>query len=265
MLYTLALFVREPWQWIERWEWRPLNEAEKCATGVFWAAIGEGMEIDFEPLWEGKSNEQYKMFKDGLHFVDAICAWAEQYERKHMVPNETNHTVAQQTVALLLYLVPSPLKGWGEQAVYTLMDTRLRRAMLYPDPPSWLTNVAHSLLHFRAFAIRHFFPPRFGFSKYQVITKQPTREGNYFLTNYLAQPHYVKPTVMSRWGPAALVRKAQGLPVPGDGGEEFIPAGYNVPHVGPGHGKKEQAAMEKRVAEIAGRGQYPACFVASQA
>ena len=87
MLYTLALFAREPLAWIDRWEWRKLNEVERNAIGVFWSAIGEAMGIEFRGL---PTRDAGKGFADGLEFLEQLCNWAEEYEKKYMVPNEKN-------------------------------------------------------------------------------------------------------------------------------------------------------------------------------
>ena len=263
MLYTLALFAREPWRWVDRWEWRKFTEAERCATGVFWAAVGEGMGIDYEPLLQQKRGGE-ATFRDGLEFLEELCAWAEEYEEEHMVPDKKNWLIAEQTVALLLYLVPPPLKGLGKKAVFALMDERLRRAMMYPDPPVLLARLVHGLLRTRALLVRYLLPPRYPFSRYEVMTTVPSKQGTYFLFDYLALPYYVHPTLTNRWGPSAWMRKFQGLPVPGDEGQKFCPMGYSVPSVGPGHGKAEQLAMEEKVAKIAARNPYPSCFAAGR-
>lgn len=39
MLFTLSLFALEPIRWVERYEWRNLEEFERCALGVFWKSI----------------------------------------------------------------------------------------------------------------------------------------------------------------------------------------------------------------------------------
>ncbi|KAI4154404.1 MAG: hypothetical protein LQ340_001699 [Diploschistes diacapsis] len=260
MLYTLALFAQEPMAWIERWEWRGLSEVERNALGVFWAAVGEAMGIEYTGLI---TSYEDGTFMNGLEFLAELCDWAKEYEGRHMVPDEKNHLVAEQTMALLLWLVPGPLKGVARKAVFTLMDKRLRVAMLYPDPPAWLVHVVHGAIHFRGLVVRHLFPPRYSFAKYQTIFAEPSESGRSFMLDYLALPYYVHPTLANRWGFGALTRRIQGLPVPGEQGQSFCPMGYAVPDVGPGHGKKEQEAVEERVAQIVAASPYPSSFAAS--
>jgi hypothetical protein len=123
MLYTLSLFACEPARWIERYEWRQLAEFEICAIGLFWKATGDAMGIDYTPLGEDK-------WVDGAEWYEKIKAWSEGYEEVNMVPAQENHDTAEETIQLLLWAAPGPLKPFGKHAVVALMDARLRKAML---------------------------------------------------------------------------------------------------------------------------------------
>ena len=64
MLYTLSLFALEPVRFLQPYEWRPMNELERCAAGTFWKAMGEELNLDYSkvvPRFEGD-------FTDGLTF-----------------------------------------------------------------------------------------------------------------------------------------------------------------------------------------------------
>jgi hypothetical protein len=58
-------------------------------------------------------------------------AWSEAYEQKCMVPDAKNRETADQTTAVLLYMLPKALHPVGLQFVSFMMDDRLRKAMLY--------------------------------------------------------------------------------------------------------------------------------------
>ena len=45
-------------------------------------------------------------------------------KREHVVPDEKNFLVAEQTVILLLWRVPRPLKGLGKQVVFRTLWMR---------------------------------------------------------------------------------------------------------------------------------------------
>lgn len=61
---------------------------------------------------------------------DDMILWSEEFERTNMVYSETNNTVGVQTVELLLYWVPrGPIRAFGKQCVYGILDERLHTAM----------------------------------------------------------------------------------------------------------------------------------------
>lgn len=83
------------------------------------------MGINFSDLAHGPSD-----FKDGLEFVEDLHPGADAYAKRTMVPNEWNHKLAEETTAILLCNVPDFAKPAGKQVVVSLMDDRLRRAMM---------------------------------------------------------------------------------------------------------------------------------------
>lgn len=122
LLYTLSLFACEPVRWINRYEWRQLESFEVCAIGTFWKSIGDAMEIGYEALGTE--------WRDGLEWWGDIKTWSEEYEKENMVPAETNHITAEETTNILLWPVPTRVKGYARYILYCLMDERLRRAMM---------------------------------------------------------------------------------------------------------------------------------------
>lgn len=240
MLYTLALFALEPIRWINRYEWRQLEDFEKCAIGTFWKSMGDAMKIPYDALILQSGNNprhrnQDHYFIDGLHWLAELSEWAEGYEQEAMKPNAHNHTTAEQTTLLLLWNIPQILKPFGKSIISALMDTRLRTAMIYPPPPPILLTLAPFLLRTRAFILRHFALPRPSF----LAVHHPSRDftspesGRYTLSHYDNEPHYVVPTFWRRWGPGTWAMRAMGLPLPGDEGGKFSPGGYKISEVGP--------------------------------
>ena len=126
MLYTLSLFALEPIRWIDRYEWRTLEDFERCAIATFWKSIGDAMGINYGNL--SKSDEGG--WTDGLGWLKTLEEWSEQYEKRCMVPHADNNRIADQTVAILLWEIPEPLKQFGRHVVRALMDDRLRTAMM---------------------------------------------------------------------------------------------------------------------------------------
>ncbi|KAI9814379.1 MAG: hypothetical protein M1827_003235 [Pycnora praestabilis] len=229
MLYTLALFALEPTKWIQRYEWRKLNDMETCAIGTFWKGIGDAMKIDYAVL--ARANEGWA---DGLDWLGDIDAWRELYEREHMVPDLYNKRTADETTAILLWHVPEQLKRVGRQAVSALMDDRLRKAMIYDEPSPLINaiiNGPYSIFQLRKFLLRHLTLPRL--FRYHTVSPNPTAMGNLYLLDYDALPFYIQPTLLNRWGPGAWIVWLLGNPLPGDGGEKYQPKGYRINECGP--------------------------------
>ncbi|MCJ1243695.1 hypothetical protein MMC30_000892 [Trapelia coarctata] len=266
MLYTLSLFAWEPVRWTQRWEWREVSDLERCAMGVYWKGIGDAMGIDYSFLpggqptpsenghGDGAKVESIRGWRDGLHWMDELANWAGQYEKENMLPADCNTVIADETVALLLVSAPPSLKPFGKKAVAVLMDPHLRTAMQYPTPPAYLTVILHTLLHMRRLILRYLCLPRPEFLRVTVLADKPDNMGRYIWGKYLGQPWYVKPGFWNRWGGKGLWRKVLGLPVPGDEGEKFMPAGYRIEELGPRVGKRDWETEKVWVREVGERG-----------
>lgn len=126
MLFTLGLFATQPIMFIDKYEWRSLTDMEKCAIATFWKSIGDGLQISYDVLPSGKTG-----FRDGLHWLEELMVWSEEYEIGHMVPHITNHKTALQTTGVRLYMLPKPVQHIGLKFIAFLMDERLRKAMMY--------------------------------------------------------------------------------------------------------------------------------------
>lgn len=125
MLYTLSLFATQPVRFVENYEWRSLTELEQCAIGTFWKSVGDGLDISYDVLPSGKTG-----FRDGLHWLEEISVWSQEYEKKYMVPDIKNRETADQTTQVLVYTLPRFLVPFGMNFVSFMMDDRLRKAML---------------------------------------------------------------------------------------------------------------------------------------
>ena len=244
MLYTLAMFAREPVQWIDNFEWRLLTPVEKLAQGVFWKGVGDAMSISYDGL---PGHDGGKGWRDGLHWLEEITTWSYGYEKRHMVPDQNNFVTAENTTAILLWLVPKAAKPLGKRGVSALMDDRLRTAMKYEIPSSEVTSLVYGLLNLRRLLLMHFAPPRPAFMPRLLVTRDKSRHGTFHAVRYDALPYYIEPTAMSRWGPGAWIRRLQGLPIPGEGGNKYYPQGFKTPDIGPSHGMSGQKAMEEKV------------------
>jgi hypothetical protein len=241
MLYTLSVFALEPARWINKYEWRQMSDFELCASGTFWKAIGDKMEIDLSSLPSSKQG-----WSDGYHWLREIQDWSERYEATSMVSASTNNKLALAHLDIIFLNLPQRLNIVGKQVVSAIVGERLRQAMMLPQP-SWTLNLAiHGLLNFRKLVLRHLALPRPEFMRKQYISSLPEDSGRYSSREYLSHPWYVKPTFQRRWGLRAWVTWLLGRKLPGDDGNKYNPEGYLISQVGPaslkGSGKIEMDA-----------------------
>ena len=122
MLYTLSVFALEPVRWVNRYEWRQLSDFEVCASGTFWKAMGDKMEIDFSPLPSNGSG-----WTDGLHWLQEAREWSEEYERKNMVPAATNQQLALAHLDIIFVNLPRSLSAVGKNLVSVIVGDRYAR------------------------------------------------------------------------------------------------------------------------------------------
>ncbi|KAJ5391538.1 hypothetical protein N7509_007028 [Penicillium cosmopolitanum] len=246
MLYTLALFALEPIRFINTYEWRTLSDLERCAIGTFWKSAGDALDISYSALPSGATG-----FQDGLQWLEEISAWSAAYEERSMVPDQKNRETADQTTAVIVYMLPKILHPVGLQFVSFMMDDRLRKAMLYDAPTPFFSALFSSALTIRKLALRYLILPRPYFLRYASFTEEPDQNGRFYLTKWEAAPYYVKPTFWNRWGPEAWLTWALGHPVPGDQGDKYYPSGYDIQDVGPkyfeGKGRKQ---LDEAMAEM---------------
>lgn len=253
MLYTLGLFAIQPIRFVEKFEWRGLSGLERCAVGTFWKSVGDALGIGYEALPSGDSG-----FKDGLHWLEEIGNWSDSYEERCMIPHIKNRETADQTTAMLVYMLPKCLHHVGLNFISFMMDERLRRAMLYDPPPPLYTAIFSGLLNTRRFILRYLTLPRPYFMRPVSLSETPDEDNRIFMMQWDAAPYYVKPSLWNRWSPTAWVTWVLGRPLPGDEGEKYYPHGYRIEDVGPryfeGKGGKsmEQFVEEYKMARTGG-------------
>nr|KAF9901429.1 hypothetical protein EC991_006182 [Linnemannia zychae] len=142
-LYTLALFIMEPGNFVDKFEWRPMTLLEKNALLAVWTFNGKNMGI-----------------KDIPETLDELRAWTEAYEVEHSVYDPANTIIADVTTDLLLNQAPTFMHPFGRKAVASLLTPRLRTAFGNPEPPRGLTTFMESALKARGLFIRYFMLPR---------------------------------------------------------------------------------------------------------
>lgn len=125
LLYTLSLFALEPSRWVERFEWRTLTEMELCAIGTLWKSMGDALQVPYNVLDSYSSG-----WSDGLHWLNELREWSSVYEKRYMVPAVSSKRLADATIDLLLWKLPKRLRGRGRNVAATLLEDRLRAAMM---------------------------------------------------------------------------------------------------------------------------------------
>ena len=226
MLYTLALFMNHPCEWINRYEWRPMTDLEICAVATFHKSMGEAMHIDFGVLPGSKTG-----WTDGLQFYKELDTWAKGYEAKYMAPHKDNYDVAIRTKDLLLSTVPRFTHGLVGQMMSTAMDDRLRQAIMFEEPHPTVVKIYNSIMSTRRFLLRYFALPRLEWQRSKSLRKEEGPGGRRWIKEWSTTPHYVKPTLWNRWGPPGWYQLAIGAPRPGD--EGMLPEGFLRANVGP--------------------------------
>ncbi|PQE33795.1 dephospho- kinase protein [Rutstroemia sp. NJR-2017a WRK4] len=252
LLYTLSVFITEPITFINTYEWRRLTPTEICAIATFWKSIGDAMDISYACLPRAGT------WSDGLEFYEDIKAWAEEYERKFMVPELSNKQTADALVPMLLFYVPGFALPFARQVVGVIMGKHLRAAMIYPDPSPLATPITGWIFDVRKILLRYLALPRPGFMRVREIADEPNEKGRYNTMGYLVEPYYNKPTFWSRWGPMAWVTWLGGGFVPDARVGKWMPEGYLLEEVGPerrkGKGLEEMREWEGRLERERGGG-----------
>ncbi|KAI1372350.1 hypothetical protein F4677DRAFT_432644 [Hypoxylon crocopeplum] len=246
LLYTLSVFVTEPPRFARLYEWRPMNEMEYCAYGVFWKSVGDAMGIEYR----GYLARAETGWRDGVEFADDIATWAKAYEVVAMKPSTVCAKPARALIPMITYWVPWFAKPFVTQVVISLLGDRVREAFMLPEPDVAAGALVYSLLTVRRFVVRYLTLPRFFELKRQYdpdpqtgLMTQRIPYGNF--------PFYIKPTFWNRWGPMAWAVWLYGGKVPGDDPEHFMPQGYLVTDIGPenrmGLGTEEIENDAKRI------------------
>ena len=138
MLYTLSLFALEPNRWVRKYEWRELSALELCAVGTLWKYLGEALKVSFKGLAGCE-----KGWGNALEWMRDLEIWSREYEGKYMVPAESNHKLAESTLRIILHKAPSSMIGFGRKTFATVMEEKLREAMMFAC--SFLNPLRHHL------------------------------------------------------------------------------------------------------------------------
>jgi hypothetical protein len=106
-----------------------------------------------------------------------------------MVPDKYNYQLAEETTRILLADVPELLKPFGKNVVTTLMDEKLRLAMMYEKPSAIYPVVVSTILRVRKFFLKFLTPPRpYALRSIGVTEQADPKTGRYHTTYYDGEP-----------------------------------------------------------------------------
>lgn len=153
-LFVLSTFIFLPIQWVDAYGWRKTMENERQALFYFFKAVGERMHINHIP--------------DSLQ---ELAAFAEDYEKRNFVFNETNLAVGNATVNIVKGWMPFFLKPFVLPVMKCLLDEKMLTALGYTQPPFMLKALTKTAMRARAVCLRYI-----SFKKYpSFVTTQPNR------------------------------------------------------------------------------------------
>jgi len=206
--------------------------------------MGDAMEISYNDLSAFETG-----WHDGIHWLDDIEQWSMNYEKRCMVPDDSNHLTANETTAILLWDLPESWIPAGRQVLSALMDDRLRNAMMYDSPPSWLQTSIDWALAFRKYLLKYAALPRPYFMAAEFLSKKPNKNGRYYRLVYESEPWYHENNWKTRNTLQSWMKWLSGKPIPD--GKNYQPEGYLIPEIGPknlnGKGKQEFEATRTKL------------------
>ncbi|KAM3427471.1 hypothetical protein NHJ13734_008965 [Beauveria thailandica] len=225
LLYVLWASMAEPIRFMRQYEWRALTDMEVAALGTLWKYIGDMMQIDY------KAELGQDQWRDGIDFVEHVTEWAYRYEDVAMKRLPDAQKLGDALLDLLLTSYPAVVRPMAYQGVLVLMGDRLRHAFSLPEPSVFYTALVHGLLFIRKSVVRYIMLPRL--FRVEYLSDPDPQSGRLHNQHYLKEPWYTRVSLWTRWGPEALLVRATGGQIPGDGGKEMLPEGFLFTDLGP--------------------------------
>lgn len=128
--------------------------------------------------------------KDVPETYEEMRDWADEYEKRAMIPSEPTHQLAEVTTGLLLYYAPGFAKGLLKRVIIGFMDTQLRTAMLYEPQPQWIHHLINWGFGVRGFLLRNFALPKI--TRVKFTSEEKNQFGRYtvnYADNVVSRPH----------------------------------------------------------------------------
>ena len=147
-LYVLSVFVLEPSEWHEKFEWRAMHPNEIEARCNYWLAVGRGMGLKDMPA-DVASFRKYQL----------------AYEKQHMRFHPANKQLADYTLTGLAHgLLPRRLARLFlpllRTAILSLLPRRVVAALGFQQPHWMVGMLCRAILRTRGWVVRHLMLPR---------------------------------------------------------------------------------------------------------
>ncbi|KAJ5773723.1 hypothetical protein N7457_008619 [Penicillium paradoxum] len=239
LLHTLGDGLAEIFNFVDREEWRPLTDVEKCAVGIFHKNLGEDMEIPFDVLPSSKDG-----WRDGLHFAIELQEWTIRYEEEVAKPTAASDQYVRVYVDSAMASLPDFIRTSVRKMLGDSLDDVMRTSLGLEAPGPIFAFVLASIRETRKVYLRYLALPRSESNAVKLV--QDKANPNSKLYNFqrkTLQPWYMEPTFWSQWGLGALLVRALGGKVPGARGDRYHPQGYDLMTIGPDP-QKEHGAEE---------------------
>lgn len=124
LLHTLGSAVVELFWIVDRKEWRPLSEVEKCAIGIFYKNLGEDMEIPYTLLPSSQTG-----WDNGLHFTEELRDWTIRYEDEVAKPQPTNDQYVRVYVDSVTSSMPKIATTTLRKVISSDLDDTMRASL----------------------------------------------------------------------------------------------------------------------------------------
>jgi len=131
--FVLWTFIDFPIVWLKRYGRRAFTAHEERAWFNGWIEIGRQMGMTDLPVDKA-----------------AFDAFVDAYEQREFVPCAASRNIADATIGVMQAWLPKPLRGSVVPVASCLMRPRLREALGYATPPSWLSTSIDLALRVRA-------------------------------------------------------------------------------------------------------------------
>ncbi|MBC8155209.1 MAG: DUF2236 domain-containing protein [Bacteroidetes bacterium] len=136
-VFVLATFVFYPIDWISRYGWRKLTEAEEQALFLFFREVGLRMNLHDIP-----------------DTLPAFRAFTEAYETRHFRYVASNRRIADATIAIVKGWLPGFLHPVVKPTFTALISDKLRLAFGFERPPGWFAGLLERALWLRKWPLR---------------------------------------------------------------------------------------------------------------